>query len=227
MNRVFSTLRAIALIVPIVIAQLRAENDEDFRVWNDVMITEHDSGEWKTYTRVQSRYIDDASRIGLWFVQQKVYRNLSPFLKLGGGVTWMEAKSGDGSWNTLTRVEVEANPKWILGERNLLTLRNRLELRMWENRDYQVQYVSRYRLLFARKARWFGGMRRIEISNELFFDHADGRINENRFRPLNLFYSLGRDATANAYMQLRSKENGIRREWEHAYVLGLGVRFEI
>ncbi len=188
------------------------------------MLIEHESVGWKTYTLAQGRLVDDASSLGLWFVQQKVYRRISPRLQVGGGATLGEAKMNDGSWNTIVRLELEANPQWRLSERNTLAIRNRLELREWESRGYAPEFVSRHRVRFNRQARWFGGMRGVAVSNELFFDYAKGRISENRFRPIDLHYGLRGEATANTYLLVRSRRLVNDRRWVHAFVVGFGIR---
>ena len=119
---------------------------------------------------------------------------------------------------------MELNRRWKLSESTTLALRNRLEVRWWESRGDRTEFVSRHRLRLSRRANWFGSMERYEVSNEVFLDYSGRGFNENRLRPLDLFVRLNDRATTNVFFQIRSRRLGLDRNWDHAFMLGAGLR---
>ncbi len=107
----------------------------DNRKCNEFMLREYNGDCWRTYTWSELRWVDDRSRLGTWFLQQKLYYTARPSLLLGGGAAWVERQNVNGAWNTLARAQFELNPNWALGNRTKLSLRNRSETRWWENRN--------------------------------------------------------------------------------------------
>ena len=214
-------LSALGLIAQV----LRAQSfDEDFRVWNEFMWRQYSDELWTTYLWSELRWTEDASELGTWVVQQKAYYRLGQNFQLGGGGAWIEAKRGDGSWNRLARFELELNRRWKLSEITNFALRNRLETRWWKSRGDQTEFVSRHRFRISRQANWFGSMERFEVSNEIFLDYSGEGVNENRFRPINLFFKISYKASTNLFFQVRSRRLDVDRNWEHAYILGAGLR---
>lgn len=198
--------------------------DNDFRIWNEFMWRQYNGELWTFYLWSELRWTDDASQLGIWVGQQKAYYKLGPHLQLGGGGAWIEAKRSDGSWNRLARLEMELNRRWRLSELTTLALRNRLEVRWWESRSDQTEFVSRHRFRMSRQANWFGSMERYEVSNEIFLDYCGEGFNENRFRPINLFFKINERASTNLFFQVRSRHLAADRSWEHAFILGAGLR---
>ena len=198
--------------------------DGDFRIWNEYKLTGYSRDRWTTFTWAEARSVDDASQVGLWLLQQKAYRTLSERLILGIGASVLDAKQSSGGWNSQSRLELELNPRWQLGNNSIVALRNRVELRSLESLDYAERLVSRHRITWARSIQGSQRLRRIEISEELFYDFKSGRINESRFRPANLFFSVGRRTWANVFTQLRSRRHPNGGNWEHGFILGFGLR---
>lgn len=196
----------------------------DLQLWNELMLTEHQAERWKTYTWIEARHYDDTSRLGLWMVQQKVYYRILPDWEVGLGGSYLDVKDLEGDWNRQTRLELELNPRWELGDESVLVLRNRLEFRAFDREKDRHGLVTRHRILYAKNASWFGSMRRFEVSNELFFDTQSGKLSENRLRPLNLFFGTGNRSTINLFAQLRSKRAIQAGDWSHAIVMGFGLR---
>jgi hypothetical protein len=201
-----------------------AQFDKDFRFWNEFMWRQYTGDRWNTYTWGELRWVDDASELGTWLLQQKVIYKAKPDLSFGAGFAWIEIQNADDSWNRMSRLELEVTPRWQISDIALITLRNRLETRWWESRGDRTEFVSRHRLRYARNANWFGSMERYEFSNEVFIDFSGEGFNENRFRPVNLFFKFHNDGLYNTFFQVRSRKLGADRHWEHAYMLGLGIR---
>ncbi len=199
--------------------------EDDVRIWQEFMLREYKKGDWQTFTWGELRWVDDASRLGVWFLQQKVLYEADRNLQLGFGGSWIEVQNADDSWTTLARFELEVTPKWKLGPDWSFSLRNRLEGRYWESRDWELEWVSRHRLSASRKLQGFGRLERYEFSNEVFYDYRVGRWNENRFRPVNLHFRLSERSTANLFLQVRSRRLGEDREWVHAFIVGMGLRY--
>lgn len=198
--------------------------DGDWRQWTEFMLQEYKEGNFSSYTWGELRFFDDTSRLGLWYLAQKNYWQLNPRWQAGAGVGFLQVMApGNGDNNDLWRLELEINPQWKVGEKDKITLRNRLEPRWWENRDYELMYVSRHRLLWSHPARWLPGMTHFESSIEPFFDYDVGEINENRFRPVAFFFKMGEKGSFNTFFQVRSLK--IRGDWEHAWIWGVGFRF--
>lgn len=205
---------------------MASDFDGDFRVWNEYKLTEYSNERWTTFTWAELRFVDDASRLGLWFLQQKAYRTLSNRLKLGIGASYLDGQSSSGIWNSQSRLEFELNPRWQLGRDSLVALRNRIELRSLESLNYAERVFSRHRITWARSFKASQRLKRIEISEELFYDFESGQIVESRFRPANLFFAAGKGTWANVFSQLRSRRISEGGEWEHAFILGFGLRMQ-
>ncbi len=199
------------------------EFDGDFRIWNEFMWRQYKGERWQTYTWGELRWVDDASRLGVWFLQQKAYYKVTPGLSVGGGGAWIEIKRETSPSTTLARLEFEANPTFKLGEHTSLQWRNRLETQWWQNNDWTTEIVTRHRFRLTHKASWLPRMTRLESSNEFFFDWYDGGFNENRLRPFDIHFQFWNKTSNNIFFQLRSlKRSG---SWTHAYTLGIGMRF--
>jgi len=207
-----------------VAASSASEFDGDFRVWNEFKLTEYSKDEWTTFTWAELRFIDDASQLGLWFLQQKAYRTLSNRWNLGLGASFLDAKRSSGGWNSQSRLELELNPRWQAGKDTLVALRNRIELRTLESLNYAERWVSRHRIIWARTFRASQRIKRFEFSEELFYDFETGRIVESRLRPANVFFSAGKGNWANVFAQVRSRRLLDEGDWEHAFILGFGLR---
>lgn len=201
--------------------------DGDVRMWNELMVRQYKGERWQTYTWSELRWFNDIRDLDLWFFQQKVYYKVDPIWSVGGGPAWIEVQNARGEWNTLARMEFEINPTWRIGEQTTLQFRNRLETRWWETRDYETELVSRHRLRLSHKASWLPHMNRIEMSNEFFFDYRVGAYNENRLRVFDIHFDSIRGTTMNAFFQIRSRRGGDGDDWDHAYILGLGWRFDL
>lgn len=201
--------------------------ENDVRYWQEFMLREYKEGAWQTFTWGELRWVDDASRLGVWFLQQKVLYEADPNLQLGFGGSWIEIQNPDDTWTTLARFEVEVTPKWKLGPDWRFSLRNRLEGRYGESRDWDLEWVSRHRFRAVRPLEGWGALTRYEFSNEVFYDYRLGRWNENRFRPVNLHFRLNERSSANIFLQVRSRRLGEDREWKHAAIFGTGFRFSL
>lgn len=204
-----------------------AQFEDDFRLWQEFMIKEFKQGDWQGYTWGELRLVDDASRLGTWFVQQKFLYEAAPGWQLGLGGSWIEVQNAESSWTTLARFEVEVTPKWKWDGGWTGSLRNRLEGRHWESRDWDLEWVTRHRLLLARPLESAGPLERYEFSNELFMDYRIGRLNENRFRPLNLHFRASSWSTVNLFIQVRSRRLGEDRRWVHSTMAGVGFRVSL
>ena len=204
-----------------------AQFEDDFRIWQEFMLKEFKQGDWQGYTWGELRFGDDASELGTWFVQQKFLYQNDPHWQWGLGGSWIEVASASGGWNTLARLEFEATPKWKWQGGWKGSLRNRLEGRFWEQRDWDLEWVSRHRLTLSKGLEGLGSLERYEFSNELFIDYRVGRLNENRLRPVNLHFRTGSQSTFNIFVQMRSRRLGEDRRWVHAAILGFGLRFSL
>ncbi len=216
--RILCTVMTLGAVAPPTLADF----DKDFRFWNTLLVQQYKDAKWSTFTYAEARWIDDANKIGAWVAQQKLYYQWKPNLSLGVGPGWIELKDADGGWNTLARMEFEINPSWQIGNQSRLSLRNRLETRWWESRDYQTELVSRHRLHFSRPGNWLPGMTHFGISNEFFFDYRVGAYKENRFRPIQISFDAGERKRFNLFLQVRSMRSGDGADWKHAYILGCG-----
>lgn len=128
-----------------------AQFEDDFRIWQEFMLKEFKQGDWQGFTWGELRFIDDASELGTWFVQQKFLYEVDPQWQWGIGGSWIEVARATGGWNTLARFELEATPKWKWEGGWSGSLRNRLEGRFWEQRDWDLEWVSRHRLPLSQK----------------------------------------------------------------------------
>ncbi|MEM7673552.1 MAG: hypothetical protein AAF212_09445, partial [Verrucomicrobiota bacterium] len=106
-----------------------------------------------------------------------------------------------------------------------IQFRNRLEARWWESRDYDIEFVSRHRIRYSKSADWLPRMKRLEISNEFFFDYRTGSYSENRLRLYDVHFDAFGSISANTFFQIRSRRPGGRGFWQHAYIIGFGFRF--
>ena len=215
----------IALMVFLLPWKTNAEFDGDFRIWNEFMWRQFRTEEWTSYFWGELRWVDDGSYLGTWVAQQKFYHQINPDWKLGFGGAWIDVAKNGGPDNRLARWELELNRLWKFSDGTGLSLRNRLETRWWRNRGDKTEFVSRHRVTLSHPANWFGTMDRIDCSNEFFIDYSGEGFNENRFRPLNMRFRLNEKDTMNVFLQIRSRKMGIDREWQHAYVIGFGFRF--
>ncbi len=198
---------------------------DDWRGWNELMLRQYQGDRWQTYSWAELRHVDDLSRLGTWLVQQKLLYRAEPWLSLGIGGAWIEIQGAGGAWTTLARMEYEVTPSWKLSETDSIQFRNRLETRWWENRDWTWEYLTRHRVRYSHKAKWFASMNRIEMSNEFFYDYRLGKYNENRFRLFDLHLDAAPRTTLNGFFLIRSRRVGGTGDWEHAYIIGLGFRY--
>ncbi len=195
--------RSVLLLFTCASLCLLVQGDEsDLQLWNELMLTEYQAKQWRTYTWAETRYDDSASWLGLWMVQQKVYYRVHPDWEVGFGGSYLDVKDLEGDWNHQTRLELELNPRWELSDGSILVSRNRLEFRAYDRENDRHGLVTRHRLLYSKRANWFGRMSRFEVSNEIFFDTQLGKVSENRLRPLNLFFDAGSRSTFNLFTQI-------------------------
>ena len=214
-----------AVVSVISLTETKAEFADDFRFWNEFLWKQYKDDHWLAYAYAELRWVNDASYIGTWVLQQKAYYQANNWLQLGGGPAWIEVEQPTGGWNSLARIELEAN---LISKRktgSMIGLINRLETRWWESRDWDTEFVSRHRILYSRTANWLPRMAWFEFSNEIFFDYNQGRFNENRFRPANLFFKMTEKSTINVFAQLRSIRSVTDGRWNHAYIMGTGLRW--
>jgi hypothetical protein len=202
-----------------------AEFDGDVRVWNEFMWRQFRTEDWTSYFWGELRWVDDGSYLGTWVAQQKFYHQINDDWKLGFGGAWIDVEKNGGPGNRLARWELELNRRWDFSDGSGLGLRNRLETRWWKKSGDRTEFVSRHRLTLSRPANWFGTMDRIDCSNEIFIDYNGDGFNENRFRPINMRFHFNEVDKFNVFLQVRSRRLGVDRDWQHAYVIGFGIRF--
>ncbi len=199
-------------------------NGEAFELWNELKVSELNKADWRTYTWLEARYREGSSHPAVWLAQQNLYRRFSERWEMGIGGTYLEARNAQGGWNSQTRIQLEINPRWNLGQEFSISLRNRMEWRFFERPGDSSRLVSRHRLLLSKQVSWFGGRQRIEFSEELFFDTRLGLAIENRLRPVNLHFRAGGRWSVNVFTQLRSRRIDGTQPWKHSAALGLGLR---
>lgn len=197
----------------------------DTGFWNEFLLMEFKRDDWYTYTYAELRWMEDFSELSVWVLQQKVYTDLAPWLQTGGGGAYVQARTATQGWVDMYRAELELNPKAKLSETVSVVWRNRLEARHWQTRDYDTEWVSRHRLLFAWKTSWLPRMTRIEISDEVYYDYRQHIASENQFRPADLFFRLSDAVSLNLFVQIQSKHSDGEGSWGNNYILGSGLRF--
>lgn len=227
-ERPFRWLLILTLVAAATISlgtRANAEFENDFRIWNEFMWRQFRTEDWTSYFWGELRWVDDGSYLGTWVAQQKFYHQINEDWKFGFGGAWIGVEKNGGPNNRLARWEMELNRRWNFSDGTGLGLRNRLETRWWKNSGDKTEFVSRHRLTLSHPANWFGTMDRIDCSNEIFIDYSGDGFNENRLRPINLRFRMNETDTFNAFLQIRSRRIGPDRDWQHAYIIGFGIRF--
>ena len=194
-------------------------------LWIQLKVPELTNQSWRTYTWLEARNHEGMVSPSVWLVQQRVYRRLFNGWETGLGVAFVDIESPYDGWNGQTRIDWEINPRWNFGKESSIQLRNRLEWRSYEKAGETSRLISRHRVLYSKRAHWFGKMRRFVISDELFFDARLGVLVENRFRPLNLRFAATDRTNMDVFAQLRSRRLNAAHSWSHTGILGIGLSF--
>lgn len=199
--------------------------DGDLRLWSEFLVAQHRGPRWTSYTWAELRFIDDIERLGTVVLQQKLYRRFSPTFAAGVGAATIRLTGRTGTTPHMERVELDAVPRWRLGARNAIELRARLEQRWWQPDAARNGIVARARLRWHRNFDGPGPLRRLEVSNEFFRDEARHCYCENRLRIAELHFRLAPRYSGSTFLQVRSLRSGAGQDWDHALVLGVGLRF--
>lgn len=200
--------------------------DGDLRLWTELLVSQHRGPRWTSYTWAESRFVDDMERLGTWLVQQKLYRRFSPGLSAGVGAATIHLVGRSGPDPHMERVEFDLMPRWQLDPANRIELRARAEQRWWQPDASRNGVMARVRLRWRHNFSGAGPLQHLEVSNEWFWDAAQHCYCENRLRLAEAHFRLSASTTSSTFLQVRSLRARADSDWDHAIVMGFGLRFE-
>lgn len=210
---------AIFALVELCPTRLIAEFEGDNRSWQTLGVTFHDGDNWRVKAAAQTRLYDDSKFLGTWLVTPTVEYKLHPNLDIGASYLLEDVRGEAG--DNYTRLHIfwlHASPHWQLNEKFSFSMRHLLGYRAIESRDNC--WITRHRFSLSRKLDDCGPLIGVGMDTELIYNCETDRFYENRFKPLNLTFSLNERTKFQFYCMLQSKRLRGESDWETAYVFG-------
>lgn len=187
-------------------------------------LTAWQKGTLSAHLGAETRWDNDSSQLNNRLFGSKLYWQADKVWQVGLGYTWFSFRSGNG-YDNEHRMETELNPSWHLTDWVTLSLRNRLELRFQDGPGKSSdRFRQRTGLIFPLKH--LGPLTSAYINDEGFWDFGRHEVNQNRFTPIGLNFSLGAHSHLSLYYLIQSLKSGAG-DWECNHVLGTQLSFDL
>ena len=131
--------------------------EDDFQYWSQYSVKIVDGEKIDLITFADLRIQEDASKLGLYLLSQRLKMDFWKNLSLGLNYTYLSSRNTKpgavkDDYNWQHRLELEANPSWNIKDWLKLSVRNRYEFRWIENRgSYNDRFRHRWIAPYARQ----------------------------------------------------------------------------
>lgn len=195
---------------------------DDLMLWNWLSLNLWENAQHKVHTYSDNRLVDDASEENLWLMSLRYKYKARQNLQLGLGYTYLDVRNlATDSWTHQQRLEFEVNPSFQLNDDWKLGLRNRMEVRYYENRaDSSARF--RHRAQLSRPVD-VGPVSSYYTNIELFYLMDLEDLNEVRTIPVGTGITLGDQTRLNLFYMIQSKRLGRSSSWRHGHALGTNL----
>lgn len=192
---------------------------DDIMMWNWLSLNLWQNDTHKVHAYFDNRIVDDLTEEKLWLGSLRYKFKARKNLQLGFGYTYIDVRTiKTDSWRDQQRLEFEVNPSFKLDDNWKLSLRNRMEVRFYEDRgDSSSRF--RHRTQLSRPID-FGPFKSYYANVELFYLLDLEKVNEVRTIPVGSGIKLGENTKLNLFYMIQSKRTGNTSEWNHAHALG-------
>lgn len=214
--------RVSLIIMFLCVGGIEARADDDFQYWSQLSLKPYKSERFDVVIFTDARLMDNAEKMGLYFISPRVVYHHSKSLDLGINYTFQESRrtapsAADDSYNSQQRIECEINPQWPLAEWLKLKMRNRFEFRWieargWDNTRYRQRWMFEFPLKNALP------LRSIYINSEFFYDFPQRNISENRSVPLGLNFKLRENVGFSVFHMIQSQKGS--DSWASNQIVG-------
>ncbi len=174
---------------------------------------------WSIGSYLDLRVTDVAGELATTMFSPRIRYDLTPHWSAQVNTTWVEAQAADERGRTsFTRLEFELNPRYALGDRLVLSARNRFEWRWFEGAD-GINERIRVRPQVDLPTPWAGPVKGVFVNNEVFYDFDQKRVTENRLTPLGLVFKPANQVELRVYHLWRHTR--ARERWFDFHVIAL------
>jgi len=177
--------------------------------------------------------LNPISGIGFFIISPQLKYKLFDYLNLGLNYSYIELKvnnsaAGRSELNFQHRVELEANPKFKLGDWVTFTNRNRIEFRWIENKaSHNTRYRSKVGISFPLKDKTpIKKLKAIYADTEGFYNAAGKRYEEQRTVPFGLVFNIHKNMDLKIYYMLQAKAGTNQSNWSNNEIFGTHIDFK-
>lgn len=211
----------LAAIFLFLTSPLKAE--DDFQYWSLYTAKIVDTEKIDFNIHGQARFFNDVKDFGLYFISPQLKLDFFENVSLQANYTYLQVKSNTGGnlgddFKYHHRLELEANPRaWAVGKWLKISNRNRVEFR-WIEDNGSDNTRFRHRLMFTFPLKKWAWLKDFYFNSEFFYNHSDGRFDENRTVPAGLTFKLNDKVDLGLFYMIQFQES--RDNWKSNEILG-------
>jgi len=208
-----------------VLSAIPARAEDDFQYWSRYSVKAIDTKYVDFVNFWDLRFMEDSSRLRLWFTSQKIQIDPVEWLGFVIAHTYLENSAVNSRTKTREfvpqhRLELEANPKWKVAPWLTLKNRNRVEFRWIEDKGSDnTRTRHMIEIEFSLKKNRF--VKSVYTNSEIFVDFNRHTINENRAIPAGINFNLYKKSTLGVFYMIQSQKGA--RDWSSNQILGTQV----
>lgn len=159
---------------------------------------------FKLYTVGEARLNREMSKIYFVRLAGNFAYSPLPFLDLEAHYSYLyEKPRGAQHFSVKSRYEFEVNPKYTFDNGIQLKWRNRYEL-IKKQAIKKLTSIFRHRTMIVFPIENWGRIKRISVSDEVFYDYSAAMFSQNRFAPLIVNFDLGKESSVDVFLQIRN-----------------------
>ncbi len=199
--------------------------EDDFQYWSRYSVKAIDTKYIDFVNFWDLRFMEDSSRLRLWFTSQKLQINPVEWFGFVIAHTYLENSAVNSQTKTREfvsqhRLELEANPKWKVSPWLTVKNRNRVEFRWIEDKGSD-NTRTRHMVELEFPVKKNPVVKSIYTNSEIFVDFNRHTINENRAIPIGINFNLYKKSTFSIFYMIQSQKGA--RDWSSNQILGTQV----
>ena len=201
---------------------------DDFQYWSQYSFKLYDGKKFDWITFGEFRVKEDAHKVGLYYISERLVFDLWEHLSLGFNYTYLNTRKTSSGINDdykfQHRLEGEVNPHWDLTDWLKLHIRNRAEFRWIEdNGSYNTRLRQRWTFTVPVKSAGF--LKSLYFGNEFIYNIAEHEYNENRTVPLGAQFTINDKTSFSLFYMIQSQKG--TNDWSSNQILGtlVSVKF--